>query len=138
MSDPVADFKQHFERALGGSAYNDAFVTHFYTTFIDKSPEVAAHFHGTNMAQQKTALYDSLLYMAEFPHSERARELIIALGRAHGHRQLNVHPSLYDLWQEALIETASHFDSSFDKAAELSWRVSLAPGIACMKYLFDH
>lgn len=136
MSDPVGDFSRHYERALGGNAYNDAFVSHFYKTFMGKSPEIAERFRETNMTAQKTALFDSLLYMAEFPHSQNARSRIIQLGHSHSHRALDISPALYDLWLEALIDTVREFDPDFDADAELSWRVTMAPGIACMKYMY--
>ena len=93
MSDPVGDFSRHYERALGGNAYNDAFVSHFYKTFMGKSPEIAERFRETNMTAQKTALFDSLLYMAEFPHSQNARSRIIQLGHSHSHRAPPQHES---------------------------------------------
>lgn len=138
MSDPVSDFSRHYARALGGSAYNDAFVSHFYKTFMGKSEEIAERFRETDMTAQKTALFDSLLFMAEFPHSQSARARIIQLGHSHSHRALNISPALYDLWLEALIDTARQFDAEFDGEAELSWRVTMAPGIACMKFMYTH
>jgi len=138
LGDPITDFRDHFRRALGGSdAYNEAFVSHFYRVFLDRSPEAAAHFRHTDMSTQKTALFDSLLLMAEFPHSALARARILALGERHGRTGLDIRPALYDLWLEALIDTARHFDAQFDRAVELSWRVSMAPGITCMKQLYE-
>ena len=47
-------------------------------------------------------------------------------------------PELYEAWLDSLIATARESDPDFDDELELAWRVVLAPGIAYMKFRYDH
>lgn len=53
-------------------------------------------------------------------------------------RKLDIHPELYDLWLECLIETVAEFDDGFRDEVELAWRLVLSPGIVYMKFKYTH
>lgn len=45
---------------------------------------------------------------------------------------------MYDLWLLNLTTAVAKYDEEFTSQVELSWHVILAPGIAFMKYSYEH
>ncbi len=130
-------FHDSFEKAVGSGAYNDAFVRRFYEKLIDRSVVIAALFKNTNMARQKTMLYDSLLLMRDFFRDRAITPQLERLAMVHSRSGVDVHPDLYTDWLDALTETVAEFDPGFSAETELAWRLVLAPGIAFMQFFYD-
>ncbi len=114
------------------------FLTRFYETFTARSPRIADHFAGTDMARQKEMLAQSIHEMVEFSTTRVASERLRQVAIRHNRRERDVAPELYEAWLDSLVATAREFDSGFDDELELAWRVVLAPGIAYMKFRYDH
>lgn len=138
MQDPVANFPEHYRRVFGDGHYDPDFIGRFYEIFMGRSADIAQRFENTNMSVQKTMLHDSLHYLLQFAHSSTARDYIARIARIHGKDQHNIPPALYDLWEESLLMAVAERDPAFNNAVELAWRVALAPGLAYMKFCYEH
>lgn len=114
------------------------FLTRFYETFMERSPNIAAHFAGTDMERQKEMLAQSIHEMVEFSTTRVASERLRQVALRHNRRERDVAPELYEAWLDSLVATAREFDPTFNDELELAWRVVLAPGIAYMKFRYDH
>jgi hemoglobin-like flavoprotein len=102
----------------------------FYQIFLAKSPEIPPMFARTDFPHQKLMLRESILEMLVFAQMGSGRDEIERLGERH--RQLNVKPSHYDLWLDALCEALAEHDSEFDSALEAMWRDAMRKGIKIM------
>ncbi|MGB5622850.1 MAG: globin [Gammaproteobacteria bacterium] len=138
MKNYLGFFLDSLYRATGGEAQQHDFLTRFYELFIESSPAVAAHFRDVDMQRQKQMLGRSLQEMTDFSTSRAASEHLRRTALRHSRRDRDIDPDLYDLWLENLIATAREFDLEFNEEVELAWRVVLAPGIAYMKFKYDH
>jgi truncated hemoglobin YjbI len=131
-------FLESLYRATGGETQQQDFLTRFYELFTESSPDVAARFQGVDMDRQKRMLGRSLQEMTDFSTSRAASEHLRRTAMRHSRWDRDIRPDLYDLWLESLIATAQEFDLEFTEEIELAWRVVLAPGIAYMKFKYDH
>ena len=111
-----------------------AFSRRFYEEFISSSPVIAAKFEGTDMERQARKLMLSLRYMSKFHVGEPGGDIMDRIGKQHSKNDLNIEPELYDDWLDSLVDTVRVFDPKFDDEVELAWRMSMAAGIAFMKF----
>jgi truncated hemoglobin YjbI len=99
---------------------------------------IAGYFSHTDMSRQKEMLAQSLHEMVEFSTTRVASERLRHVALRHSRRERDIAPELYEDWLESLIETVREFDLEFTDEVEISWRVVLSPGIAYMKFRYDH
>lgn len=130
-------FDASYERVMRTTRSGRTFIRAFYERFIDASPLVRAKFAGTDMSRQIGMLEKSLHYVAYLFGSPEIYSYVERIARLHSRRDKDIPPELYDLWLEKLIETVAEFDEAFDADVELAWRLSLARGIAYMKFMYD-
>ena len=138
MKNYLGFFLDSLYRATGGETQQHDFLTRFYELFTESSTDVAARFHDVDMERQKRMLGRSLQEMTDFSTSRAASEHLRRTAMRHSRWDRDISPDLYDLWLESLIATAREFDLEFTEEIELAWRVVLAPGIAYMKFRYDH
>jgi hemoglobin-like flavoprotein len=123
-------FRDSLKRCLEASPFLDD----FYAIFIASSEEIREKFRGTNFERQKRILADSLYLMAVAaqggPDNMAWRELKRIARR---HEELGIGGPMYDVWLDCLLRSAATHDKEFSPALELSWRETLAPGIAHMR-----
>jgi len=129
-------FDSSYERILSKSAESGNFFDAFYEKFINASPIVKDKFKNTDMKRQRAMLEKSLHYVAYLFTNQEIYSYIQEIAELHNRKNLDIRPELYDLWLESLIDTVRDFDSDFDDDVELAWRLSLARGIAYMKYMY--
>ena len=87
-------------------------------------------FARTDFPHQKRMLRESILEMLVFAQTGSGRDEIERL--AERHRQLNVKPSHYDLWLDALCEALAKHDPGFNPTLEQMWRDAMQKGIQVM------
>ena len=133
MASPsVETFLASLKRCLAAPA----FLESFYERFVGSSEEVREKFRGTDMKRQVRVLEDSLYVVANAVQGEEnslARGALPALAARHGRQGLDIHPGLYDLWIECLVETARAYDPQFPPDVEAAWRETLAFGADYMR-----
>ena len=137
MKDYLTFFRESCDRAVESESQGEEFLEAFYETFMSKSDEIAAKFARTDMRRQKQMLYQSLRHMVDFSVERQASEELRRVAERHSMSRIDIHPGLYDVWLDSLIETAQLFDARFTEEIELAWRVVLSPGIAYMKFKYD-
>ena len=86
------------------------------------------------MEHQRRMLLLSLRHMSTFHHGEPGGDILDQIGAQHSKRVLNIEPQMYDDWLDSLVETVRAFDPKFYDDVELAWRMSMAAGIAFMRF----
>jgi truncated hemoglobin YjbI len=131
------DYQYIFDESYTRVMERDAFFDVFYSSFIESSPRVAEKFRDTDVNKQKLMLEKSLAYMTTFHTDLAADEEMESVARIHDRHHQDIEPKLYDEWLECLIDTVRKCDPRFDREVELAWRLTLAPGIAYMRFQHD-
>lgn len=115
-------------QSYGRSCNKPAFYDTFYNIFMGKSPAVRAMFVHTNMEKQHGLLRGGILWLIMHARG-MSDSKIHALGKSHSREHLNVHPSFYAIWLDALMESLSAHDPQFSPELENIWRKTLQPSI---------
>lgn len=84
------------------------------------------------MTAQKQLLRAGILNLVLFARGMPDTKLR-ALGQSHSRAQLDIHPELYDLWIDALLETIGQHDEDLQQADLQAWRAVLNKGIDVIK-----
>ena len=123
-----------FGASLGRCHANPDFITRFYELFVAASPEAAEKFKDTDLERQSRAMSSSLYALTLIIEGGKAAILYLdKIARQHGRDNLDIHPELYDVWLECLIETVSEFDPQYSDEVERLWRDAMAFGIKFMQ-----
>jgi len=118
----VEGFLSSLERCTKKKGFFDVFYQHF----ISSSPEVEKFFSGTDMRSQTKMLEKSLrLAAVAIVGSDIGIEELEKRAASHDAQHLNVDPSLYAFWLEALVQSAADYDPEWDEVVEADWRVVL-------------
>lgn len=109
------------------------FLQAFYRNFLAACPEAVPHFAGTNFDQQTKLLRHAIGMLLIFPHQpNKEPNLLSRVAERHSRENLDIDPSLYRPFVDALIQTVKEFDGSCTPTVEAAWRETVAPGIAYM------
>ncbi len=115
--------KDLFLQSLKRCVASDGFVSSFYDRFMGKSEEVREKFRFTDFKKQNAMLQRSLELCAGATAGEpEALREMNDRATTHDRHHLNIDAKFYDLWLEAIIETASDFDEEWNGEVESSWR----------------
>ena len=115
----------------------DDFFNVFLQIFHDKSKKIAMAFIDSDLKAQQKMMKSSLLYLINVQGSRLLFSAVESIAESHSANGHNISLELYDYWLDSLMETVRAFDLKFDEDVELAWRMTLAPGIAFMKYYYD-
>lgn len=113
-----------------------SFFEDFYLIFMNKAPEVRAHFTETDMPAQRHLLRSGILWLIMHARG-MSDSKIKALGKSHSKAEMNINPLLYHFWMDALMETLGKHDKEFDDRLEKIWRNTLQPSIDIIKNMHD-
>ncbi|MBB3190338.1 globin [Halomonas cerina] len=130
-------FNASFVRVLNREVNGQEFFEAFYERFIAASPEVAEKFRHTDMARQRLMLKKAFYHLLAFYGSSNADYYLDQVAISHSRAHLDIRPGLYDLWLDALVETARRFDDEFNDDVELAWRLVMTPGIVYVTFHYD-
>ncbi len=115
----------------------ERFFDVFYEKFLASSPIVADKFKHTDLQRQKRMLQKSLVHVMNLDNNLRVPEELSYVAELHSRSQRDIKPFLYDFWIDSLIATVREHDPDYSKDVELAWRLTLAVGIAYMKFHYD-
>ena len=125
--------RELFLESLMRCTESEEFIPTFYRSFLASSEEVKNKFRSTDFQSQNKMLLRSLRLIAgatvgdtESLHELRER------AETHDRYHLNIRPELYDLWREALIDTAKEFDPNWDTEIHSAWKTILGHAVAHM------
>ena len=123
-------------QSYGRSCNHPAFFDDFYDTFMGKSQAIRNMFVDTDMSAQQGLLRGGILWLVM--HARGMSDTKIrALGESHSRKHMNIDPSHYALWLDALMETLHKHDPEFDGYLEQIWRSTIQPGIDVIKSMYD-
>ena len=135
---PNPRFEESYARIFGHGVSMDEGADDFFRSFYDKflqDPEVAVLFADTDLSRQVTMLKKSLFQLVSYyvvgePTAELDR-------LAQLHKKLGIAPEAFDVWMQALLDTAAEYDAAFNETTRLAWCWALAPGIAYMRLMLN-
>ncbi len=124
-------------RSYGRCSINPKFFDRFYARFTAKSPVIREMFANTDMAKQKLALRSGIAFLLQFANgSAFAETKVTQLGESHKRDRLNVAPSMYPLWLDALMETIAECDDQFTPETRAEWLRALRKGVEKMSSMY--
>ena len=101
-----------------------------YDIFLAKSPEVRAVFANTDFKRQKVIIRTTVSLMVRFQLPDpRAQEVFEKVGKSHSREGYNIHPSLYGLWLDSLLESIQKHDPEASTDLADAWREYLKEGV---------
>ena len=102
------------------------FLLRFYARFTDSSEEIRHRFRLTDFRRQMRMLGESLRLCALAIRGDR-QGLVELNERAltHDRHHHNAKPEWYQLWLDALVETAAQTDPLWSEELEATWRREL-------------
>jgi hypothetical protein len=115
-------------QSYGRCCRREQFFEDFYSIFLSKSDVVRGMFTHTDMAEQRRLLRAGITWLLMFSRGAPGSKLR-HLGETHCRKGYDVHPTLYALWVEALMEAVQRNDSSYSPELDVRWRNVLRPGI---------
>jgi truncated hemoglobin YjbI len=129
-------FEDSYGRIFGSDIGMDEGADEFFYAFYDRflrDPGIAAMFANTDRDRQVSMLKKSLFQLVTYyvvgePNAELDRLATI-------HDRLGIDANAFDVWMEALVDTAAEFDEQWNEATRLAWCWALAPGIAYMRLM---
>lgn len=115
--------KNLFLNSLNRCAESDDFIATFYARFLGASDEVREKFKHTDFDRQNKMLLRSLRLTAGAASGDvESLQELRERAETHDRLHLDIPPRLYELWRDAIIETAREFDPAWDAEVEQSWR----------------
>ncbi len=125
--------REIYRSSLERCAESPRFIPSFYERFMGSSEDVARRFQDTNFDVQTRMLLRSLLLVADASDGDvKALQELAERAHTHDRAHLDVPPALYDLWLEAILETASEYDPLWTPKVAESWRLILGFAIRYM------
>lgn len=126
--------QQSFGRCLVATPGGKSFLDAFYEDFIAADPRIKPLFARTNMTKQKSLLREGLVKLMMFAGgAESAKASIANLAVDHNRSNLNIDPSLYQVWLRSLLGCVKKYDQRFDDSTGAAWTEVLELGIRVMK-----
>ena len=122
-------------QSYGRSCNTPEFYETFYNVFMNKSPAIRAKFVNTNMKTQHGLLRGGIMWLIMHARG-MSDSKIRALGKSHSQGRMDIHPAMYELWVDALMETLHQHDPEFNLQLELIWRQTLKPSIDIIKSMY--
>lgn len=123
-------------QSYGRSCNSPAFYQTFYDIFMSKSEDIRSMFVNTEMSAQHGLLRGGIMWL--IMHARGMSDTKIrALGKSHSRGQLNINPSHYTLWLDALMESLQKHDPEFDFQLEQAWRITLQPSINVIISMYE-
>lgn len=130
MEEAMATAKASFRRCCA----SPGFFAAFYSNFFGRCPEAKPMFAETDFERQYKLLQHGLYLLLIFPGEPETDESIMArVADRHSRRDLDVDPTMYPKWVDAMIDTVREYDTQFSAEVENAWRKSMAPGIEYMR-----
>lgn len=134
MTDIDEIFNDSYERCLK----KGDLISRFYAKYVLSNEIVAEKFSHTDMAKQKRMLEASLhMVMAlSSAKTEKAEAHFQRIGIAHGRKQHNIAPYLYDLWMTSLLAAVEECDDQYDEQVKAAWTELISNSINIMKSMY--
>ena len=128
--DAITAAKASFQRCCRARDFFVCFYRHFFRVCPDAEP-MFAH---TDFKRQHKLLQHAIGLLLNYPRQQEDDPNILRrVAERHSRRDLDIAPSMYGPFVDALMETVREHDAECDAATEEAWRRTLAPGVAYMQ-----
>lgn len=107
-----------------------------YDTLLASDPAIPPMFARTEFPKQNKLLQHGLGLLLSYGRKPDP-QLLDRIAARHGTRGLNVHPSLYVLFVDALAEAVRKHDPKCTADTEAAWRAIVKPGIDFMAQRYE-
>ena len=108
------------------------FIDTFHNLFVSTSVDVQQHFADIPVDRQKKMIsYALYLVMLSVDNNPDIVACLENLGDSHD--KIEIKPSLYDHWLEALLAAVQRCDNSYTESTGKIWKEVLTPGLEIMK-----
>lgn len=112
----------------------NGFFESFYKEFFRICPQAEPMFAETDFERQHRLLQHALGLLLNHPSQKKSDPPILErLAERHSRADLDIDPSLYDSWLEALVTTVGEFDPQYTAEIGDAWRKAVKPGMEYMK-----
>lgn len=108
------------------------FIYSFYEFFLAQSDEIRVMFQDVEMENQRNMLINSFESLVTLHCTRKVNNDLARLASVH--KNMDIDPSMYDDWMEALMMAVKSTDEQYNREVEIAWRMALAPGIQFMKH----
>lgn len=136
MNEPVSH-RDLFLASLDRCIESEEFVPAFYKRFLATSEDVEWKFRNTDFELQNKMLVRSLRLVAAATKGEReGLQELRERSETHDRHHLNIKPELYDVWRDAVIETAREYDWQWSVQIEEAWMKTLTYAINYMVHRY--
>ncbi len=119
-------------QSYGRCCASPDFFDKFYNNFLASSPSIRERFVNTDMRSQKDLLRSGIMNLVLYARGMSDAKLR-HLGQSHSRSALNIHPDLYGLWLESLLQTVKEHDLKVTTEDLVAWREVLEDGISLIK-----
>ncbi|MAT16361.1 MAG: hypothetical protein CMJ46_13950 [Planctomyces sp.] len=109
--------------SLSRCAGKEGFISSFYLRFMAASPDIPPYFRKTDFEKQNKMLLRSLMLSVGAMNGDSVS--LKELGeraKSHDREHLNVHPTLYPFWLDALAQTVRQYDDKWTPLIDEAWR----------------
>jgi hemoglobin-like flavoprotein len=111
------------------------FFSDFYKVFFARGEHITKHFVNTDLKKQKLMLRRSFLFMIDFHANRTATDKMLMIAQTHD--RVGITPDLYEDWLTALTDNVKNYDPKFNDDVELSWRLTMLPGIEYFRFYYS-
>jgi hemoglobin-like flavoprotein len=119
-----------YDRCCKQAGFPEGFYEHFFRL----SPQAEPLFAQTDFDKQVKLLRHALGSLLIFPkYRDQEPNLLTRVAERHSRQELDVDPSYYSVWVDALVATVQERDPEFTPAVEEAWRATVAAGVAYMQ-----
>jgi hypothetical protein len=137
MKNYLEIFADSYQRVIAREIDGKNFFAAFYDAFTDSSAEAVEKFRNVDMKKQQDHLRRSLDHMVYFSIDREASDELLRIARIHSKDVNDIHPALYEVWLDSLLQTVRRYDPQFDDEIEVAWNVVLAPGVRYMQLQYQ-
>ena len=111
---------------------NDQFLIIFYKLFLESSDEIKDKFSGIDEEHQINMMRQSLNTIISVSEANWESDKFLS-DMAIKHKDMNIKPELYTLWQSSLLSAVSKCDKQYNEDIRKAWTYILSRGIEFMQ-----
>jgi len=126
------DYSAILNDSLQRCLANERFISIFYELFLDTSDEIREKFKNSDFERQINMMQKSLNTIISVSESNWESDKFLS-EMAKKHKQLDIKPEHYELWENSLLATVAQCDQQYNEEICEAWKHILHRGIEFMQ-----